>query len=95
MGKVRSIGIAEARPKLTQIVEEVNTGGEPFFIVSRSRVKAVLVGIDQYNDMVEQLEDLADSLAIMEAKLEGGTPIPFEEYLKKSKAEASSVQAGA
>ena len=55
----------------------------------------MLMGIDQYNDMVELLEDLSDSLAIMEAKLEGGTTIPFEEYLKESKAKASGVQTGA
>lgn len=95
MGKIRSVGMAEARPKLTQLVKEVNEGGEPYLIVAKSKVKAVLIGIDQYNDMVEQLEDLSDTVAIMEAKLEGGTPIPFEEYLKESKAEASSVQTGA
>ena len=95
MGRIRSIGIAEARPKLTQLVNDVCAGGDPYLVVANSKIKAVLIGIDQYNDMVERLEDLSDSLAIMEAKLEGGTPVPFEEYLKESKAKASSVQAGA
>jgi prevent-host-death family protein len=45
MGKIKSIGMAEARPKLTQLVEEVNAGGEPYLVVSGSRVKAVLIGI--------------------------------------------------
>jgi len=74
------VGMAEARPKLTQYVDEVSRG-DPIFIVAKSQMKAVLMGIDQYNDMVERLEDLSDSLAIMEAKLEGDTTIPFEEYL--------------
>ncbi len=95
MSKIRTVGMAEARPRLTQLVDEVSHSNEPIFIVAKSRMKAVLVGLDQYNDMVERLEDLSDSLAIMEAKLEGGTLIPFEEYLKESKAKASGVQTGA
>ncbi|MBI2872588.1 MAG: type II toxin-antitoxin system Phd/YefM family antitoxin [Chloroflexi bacterium] len=95
MGKIRTVGMAEARPRLTQLVNDVSQGGDPYFIVANSRVKAVLVGVDQYNDMVEQLEDMSDSLAIMEAKLEGGTHVPFEEYVKESEARASGVQAGA
>ncbi len=58
MAKMRIVGMAEARPKLTQLVEEVNQGGEPYFIVANSKVKAVLVGIEQYNDMMERIEDL-------------------------------------
>ena len=85
MGKIQSVGISEARPRLTQLVNAVNEGGEPYLIVANSKVKAVLVGIDQYNDMVERLEDLADTVAIMEAQLEGGPTVPFEEHLKRSK----------
>ena len=91
MNKIKSIGISQARPKLTQLVEDVTKSGEPYLIVSKSRVMAVVMGIDQYNDMVEQLEDLSDTVAIMEAKLEGGETIPFEEYLKESEAKNPSV----
>ena len=42
MGKIKSIGMAEARPRLTQLVDEVSSGGEPYLIVSGSQVKAVL-----------------------------------------------------
>ena len=91
MGRIKSIGISEARPKLTQLVEDVHKGGEPYLIVAKSKVKAVVMGIDQYNDMVEQLEDLSDTVAIMEAKLEGGETIPFTEYLKESEAKSPSV----
>ena len=85
MGKIKSIGIAEARPKLTQLVEEVNNGGEPYLIVSGSRVKAVLVGIDSYNDMVEHLGDLNDSVELLQAQIENEPMMPFEEHLVKSK----------
>jgi prevent-host-death family protein len=85
MGKIKSIGMAEAGSKLTQLVEEVNQGGEPYLIVSGSRVKAVLVGIDQFNDMVERLEDLSDSVELLQAQLDAEPTMTFAEHLAKSK----------
>lgn len=93
MSKIRSIGMAEARPKLTQLVDEVSGGGDPYLIVSGSKVKAVLVGIDQYNDMIERLEDLADAAELLEAELKGEPTMSFEEYIAKSKGQTGSVPA--
>ena len=94
MSRIKSIGMAEARPKLTQLVEEVSSGGEPYIIVSSSRVKAVLIGIDQYNDMIERLEDLSDSVELLQAELDREPVMPFEEHLSKSKELKSSVSTG-
>ncbi len=94
MGKIKSIGMAEARPKLTQLVEEVSNGGEPYLIVSGSRVKAVLVGINQYNDMIERLEDLSDSAEILQAELGQEPTMPFEEHVAKLKGQKSVVSTG-
>ena len=85
MGRIKSIGMAEARPKLTQLVDEVSGGGEPYLIVSGSQVKAVLVGVNQYNDMVERLEDLSDAAELLQAELEQEPTMSFEEHLAKSK----------
>ena len=94
MGKVKSIGMAEARPRLTQLVEEVSNGGEPYLVVSGSKVKAVLIGINQYNDMIERLEDLADSAELLQAELEQEPTISFDEHLAKSGEQRSGVPAG-
>lgn len=94
MSRIKSIGMAEARPRLTQLVEEVASGGDPVLIVSGSKVKAVLVGIDQYNDMVERLEDLSDSAELLRARLDQEPTIPFGEHLRKSKRLKSVVSAG-
>lgn len=91
MGKIKSIGMAEARPKLTQLVDEVSRGGEPYLIVSGSKVKAVLVGVSQYNDMVERLEDLSDAAELLQAELDGEPTMPFEEHLAKSKGRQSGL----
>jgi len=93
MGKIKSIGMAEARPRLTQLVEEVFSGGEPYLIISGSRVKAVLIGVSQYNDMIERLEDLSDSAELLQAELDQEPTMLFEEHLAKSK-EKSVVSTG-
>lgn len=94
MSKIKSIGMAEARPKLTQLVDEVSGGGEPYLIVSGSQVKAVLVGLNQYNDMVERLEDISDATELLQAELDHESAMSFEEHLAKSKEMKSSVPAG-
>ena len=93
MGNIKSIGMAEARPKLTQLVEEVYAGGEPYLIVSGSRVKAVLIGIERYNDIVERLEDLSDAAELLHAELDHEPMMPFEDHLAKSKGLKSGVSA--
>jgi prevent-host-death family protein len=91
MSRIKSIGMAEARPKLTQLVEDVSSGGEPFLIVSGSQVKAVLIGLDQYNDMVERLEDLSDGLILNQAEQEQEPTMPFAEHVAKLKENKSVV----
>jgi prevent-host-death family protein len=94
MSKIKSIGMAEARPKLTQLVDEVSNGGEPYLIVSGSQVKAVLVGLNQYNDMVERLEDLSDATELLQSELDHETTMPFEEHLEKSEEMKRGIPAG-
>jgi prevent-host-death family protein len=65
--KIKTIGIAEVRPKLTQLVDEVSKGGQPYTIVSGSRAKAVLMGVDEYNSLIEKMEDLEDIIEINQA----------------------------
>lgn len=94
MSRIKSIGMAEARPKLTQLVDEVASGGDPYLIVSGSKVKAVLVGFNQYNDMTERLEELSDAAELLKAELEQEPTMPFEEHLTRSKERKSGVPAG-
>ncbi len=94
MGRIKSVGMAEARPRLTQLVDEVSGGGVPYLIVSGSKVKAVLLGVDQYNDMVERLEDLSDAAELLQAELDQEPTMPFEEHTTKSKELKSGVSSG-
>jgi prevent-host-death family protein len=86
MAKIKSISISEARPRLTHLVDDVSKGGEPCFIIANSEIKAVLLGIDDYNALRERLEDLEDTLDILKAQLESEPSMPFGGHLEKMKA---------
>jgi prevent-host-death family protein len=85
MERLRSISVSEARAMLANLIEQVEVG-EPYLLVSRSRVRAVLMGIAQYDALLERLEDLEDSLDILRAKAEGEPSRPLEDYLKEREA---------
>jgi prevent-host-death family protein len=85
MEKIKTIGIAEVRPKLTQLVDEVSKGGQPYTIVSGSHSKAVLLGVDDYNALIEKLEDLEDIAEMNEAMRISEPRMTLEEHLKHLK----------
>lgn len=82
MEKIKTIGIAEVRPKLTQLVDEVSRGGQPYTIISGSRAKAVLMGVNEYNALIERLEDLEYIAEINQAV---GNQEPVMSWEKHSK----------
>jgi len=85
MQRLKSISVSEARALLASLIDQVESG-EPYFLVSRSRVRAVLMGIGQYDALLERLEDLEDSLEILRARAEGEPARPLEEYVKEREA---------
>jgi len=82
MGGLKVVSISEMRPRLTALVDEVSAGEEPYFVASHSKVKAVLIGIDEYNALIERLEDLEDSLDILRARAGGESTRPLDDLLK-------------
>lgn len=44
----KSIGIEDARKKLGELADEVAEGGEPVNLSRRGRVRAVMVGAEEY-----------------------------------------------
>ena len=84
MNRIISIGMAEARPRLTQLVDEVSNGGDPY----------LLVGLNQYNDMIERLEDLSDAAELLQAEADDESTMSFEEHLSRSKELKNSVSTG-
>jgi prevent-host-death family protein len=85
MEKIKTIGIAEVRLKLTQLVDDASKGGQPYTIVSSSRAKAVLMGVDEYNALIEKLEDLEDIVEMNQAIRNPEPRMSWAEHLKKMK----------
>jgi PHD/YefM family antitoxin component YafN of YafNO toxin-antitoxin module len=59
-------------------------GKERQFVVNeRGEKVAVLIGIEEYGKLLEELEDLEDIRAYDEAMASGETPVPFEEAIER------------
>ena len=87
MPRLKIIPVSEARPNLAALVDEANQEGEPCFITSRGRVKAVLLGIEEYEALRERLEDLEDSIDVLRARVANEPSRPYEDFLKDIEAE--------
>ena len=75
------IPISEAKRNLNSYVKEVEGGGKTYYIARNSRGSAVLVGLKEYESLMDRLEELEDICDMLRAQQEKGRP--FEEYLKE------------
>src|SRR5437763_107336 len=67
MPKVNMISVTEARSHLAELVEKANQEQQIYHILSHSKPKAVLMAHDVYDMLMEQLEDMQDSLDVLQA----------------------------
>lgn len=72
--------ISEAPARITALVAGALTD-EPVFIATDVGVRAVVIGIDAYDALIERLEDLEDSLSILEARIANEPARPLDEFL--------------
>ena len=83
MGKVNMVSVSEARAQLAALVEKVNEEQEPYHIIVHSRPRAVLMGEDHYTMLLELVEELEDSLAVLEARAGNESSRPFAEFMQE------------
>jgi len=79
------ISMNEAPARLTALVKAAQTTDEPLFIATDESVRAVLLGIDAYDTLIERLEDLEDSLSILEARITNESTRPLDEFLQEQR----------
>lgn len=89
------VSIAKAKAHLSELVKKAREG-EVFEVINRSQPMAILIGVEQYKALLEEIEELEDAVAILEGKLEGDEPrIPWEqvkaEYWAEHPEEAQGV----
>jgi len=93
----RIMGATKVRRHFTEILNHIGEAEEPLYITHRGEPRAVLVGYDQFERLIERLEDLYDLLEIYEASHEPTRPL--EEFMAELEAErvpaAAKAQSGA
>ena len=77
--------VSDVRKNLNNLISDLE---RPILVTQHGRVKAVLMPIDDYNDMLDELEDarlMADpdfQASVAEARAGGG--VPLEDVLQKN-----------
>ena len=83
-----TVPVTDVRRELREILNRLT---EPLFVTQRGRVKAVILDIDTYNTMVDELDDarlaadpeIRRDLADAQAAYARGETIPLEDVLKE------------
>jgi len=90
------VSVARAKAHLSEIVKEAKEG-KIFEVINRSQPMAIVLSVEKYKALLEEIEDLEDAIAILKGKLESeGEPrISWErvkaEYWAEHPEEAKSV----
>ena len=71
---VRVVGTRQLRDELSSFVDSL-AEVEQIIVTQRGEGKAVLLDLDRYNQLVDRLEYLEDSLDAVEGEREGAAPI--------------------
>ena len=71
---IKVIGVKDLRDRLAPVLAELREV-EEVVVTERGEGRAVLVDLERYNDLVDRLEFLEDSVAALEAEREGAVPV--------------------
>jgi len=74
---VSTISVTEARAQLPDLISTAQK--EAVFLERRGKVEAVLISPEQYERMIDALEEAEDIAAFDAALAEGGEAIPWEQ----------------
>lgn len=65
---MRILGVSEARQNLPELVEEADDHRDELTILRYSEPKAVLIGYERFQQILDRLDDLEDMLAIYQTR---------------------------
>jgi len=75
----RIVTTENLRAKLGRELDALCESEEPLYVSKRGRLAGVLIDADRYADLLEQLEFLEDSIAVLQARDERGLAMPWAE----------------
>ena len=64
---IKILTISELKTKLAGVVAHLDAGGVPVYVTQHGKPKAVVVRYEEYEALLEKLDDLEDALAMREA----------------------------
>ncbi len=75
------VTVSELKTTLASVVAQLDAEGVPFYVTQHGKPKAVLVNYQEYEALLEKLEDLEDALAMQQALASPeAEAISLEEY---------------
>lgn len=80
------ISLAQAHPDLRALLKEVSQSTEPHLLAIHTEPVAVLLSMQAYNALLDRLEDLEDSLDILQARASNEPSRPFEGFIQEFEA---------
>ena len=73
--------ISDFRSRQNELLQQLAEG--PLVLTQHGRAAAVLVSLEEWNQLIEQLEYLEDSLTALDASRDSTPTITFDQYLSK------------
>jgi len=74
----RVVTAENLRARLGQELDSLKASSDVVYVSTRGRLAAVLIDVDRYADIVERLEFLEDSLAVLEARRDVEKAVPWK-----------------
>ena len=65
---IAMVSVADLRARLAELLEQLQKDRAPLYVTQRGQVRAVLLAVDEYDALLEQLEFLDDSLEALRSK---------------------------
>jgi prevent-host-death family protein len=65
---VRMVTVADLRGRLAELLEQLPQARGPLYVTQRGQARAVLLAVDEYDALLDQLEYLDDSLEALRSK---------------------------
>jgi prevent-host-death family protein len=88
----RTVTMEQAQKGLKRIIEDVQENRTPYVLTRFGKPQALIVGIEEYEEMQEELALLSNSehitrIAEARAAYKASESIPFEDYIKNRRDE--------
>lgn len=69
--------VTEAKPKMNELLRRAEA--EDIYLARHGRPVAVIIGIDRYEELLDDLEDAKDRLSVHEALADSDDRVPYDE----------------